>query len=60
MLTEYVFCLNKEIEEPSVSAGPNSNFLLTSKIKGYCQGMFDLWGQAFLSPSISYVALVVF
>lgn len=60
MLTKYGFCLNKEIEELSVSAGPNSNFLLASKIKGYCQGIFDLWRQAFFSPSKSYVALVVF
>lgn len=43
MLTEYDFCFKKEIEELSVGAGPNSNFLLTSKRKGYCQGIFDLW-----------------
>lgn len=43
MLTEYDFCFNKENAELSVRAGPNSSFLLTSVVKGSCQGIFDLW-----------------
>jgi len=57
VLTEYGFCLNKEVEELSGRAGPNSNFLLSSKIKGCCQGICDLWGQTCFSPSKSYIAL---